>query len=641
LAERSKDEDRRPGRSPNVSPKLNRRELLAAGGAAGAAVAAGSALASRAQAGRVELGRFTTRPGVHGKMTGAQAAAAALAGHGVRCVFGIPGAQTNELWDALKARGVPYLLVAHESSASVMADASARVTGEAGVFSVVPGPGLTNALTGIGEALFDSIPLVAIVSDIDRSPSARIGQVHGLSTAAILRPVVKIVIEVHHPAEIPGALFQAFALARSGEPGPVGVLIPYPLYSQVWDYDTPVPPPCPAPFDELAYRRALAHLADRRLRVGIYAGLGCADAGPSLVMAAELLQAPVATSVSGKGCISDAHPLAVGWGYGKQGTRAAEAAFLDVDLVLAIGVRYSEVSTASYAIPRHDLLIHVDINPLNLGRNVPAHVTVCADARVFLDRLVADGEAIRRPPCPELLQRISRFRQVDRCEAATVRISPCVDPMYFLSQLRSALGPDELICVDVTAATHWASEAIEVPGPRRYLAPADNQSMGWAIPAAIGAQRVRTDRQVVCVTGDGCFLMSAIEMSTAARAGLPVKFFVLDDGAYHYMQMLQEPVYRRTTATEIARIDYAAFAQAVGLGYNQITDNADALAGVQRALACPGPVLTRVVARYDGREIRWLSALRSHYVKHLPNRDKLRLAARIGVRALTPQPDND
>ena len=113
--------------------------------------------------------------------------------------------------------------------------------------------------------------------------------------------------------------------------------------------------------------------------------------------------------------------------------------------------------------------------------------------------------------------------------------------MFFLSQLRCVLGPDELIFVDVTASTHWASEAIEVQGPRRYFTPADNQSMGWAIPAAIGAQRVRPDRQVVCVTGDGCFLMSAIEMSSAARAGLPVKFFVFDDGAYHYMQMLQEP----------------------------------------------------------------------------------------------------
>ena len=165
----------------------------------------------------------------------------------------------------------------------------------------------------------------------------------------------------------------------------------------------------------------------------------------------------------------------------------------------------------------------------------------------------------------------------------------------------------------MTAATHWASETMEVPGPRRYFTPANNQSMGWAIPAAIGAQRVRPDRQVVCVTGDGCFLMSAIETSTAVRAGLPVKFFVLDDGAYHYMQMLQEPVYRRTTATELARIDFAAFAQGMGLSYNLITDNADASSGVQRALATPGPVLTRVVVSYEGRQLRWLDALRSQY----------------------------
>src|SRR5204863_104953 len=155
--------------------------------------------------------------------------------------------------------------------------------------------------------------------------------------------------------------------------------------------------------------------------------------------------------------------------------------------------------------------------------------------------------------------------------------------------------------------------------PRRYFTPANNQSMGWAIPAAIAAQRVRPDRQVVSVTGDGCFLMSAIEMSTAPRAGLPVKFFVLDDGAYHYMRMLQEPVYRRTTATELARIDYAAFAQGLGLFYNEIAINPDVASGIGRALATPGPVLTRVVVSYEGREIRWLNALKSTYLKNLPN----------------------
>ena len=135
--------------------------------------------------------------------------------------------------------------------------------------------------------------------------------------------------------------------------------------------------------------------------------------------------------------------------------------------------------------------------------------------------------------------------------------------------------------------------------------------------------------------------MSAIEMSTAARAGLPVKFFVFDDGAYHYMQMLQEPVYRRTTATDIARIDYAAFAQSVGLTFNQIATNADVIPGLQRALACAGPVLTQVLVSYEGREIRWLGALRSEYLKKMPTNQKVRLAARIGVRTVSRRTDSD
>src|SRR5262249_29725510 len=163
---------------------------------------------------------------------------------------------------------------------------------------------------------------------------------------------------------------------------------------------------------EGGYAKALAHLADRRRNVGIYAGLGCAGAAPAVAAVAELLQAPVATSVSGKGSIPDSHPLAVGWGYGKQGTRAAEAALSDVALVLASGVRYSEVSTANYAIPQDKTLIHVDINPQNLGRNVPTHVCVCTDAQLFLGRLAADAAAVRREPCPRLRQNIRKWRQI-------------------------------------------------------------------------------------------------------------------------------------------------------------------------------------------------------------------------------------
>ena len=624
--------------------EVNRRTALGVMGALGATSLAPASSARGDKPPGMTPGRMTVihgRPGVRGRMTGALAAASALGCEGVRCVFGVPGAQNNEFWDAMKTRGVPYLLVTNEASASVMADASARVTGEVGVFSVVPGPGLTNAMTGIGEALLDSVPIVGIVTDVLRGRSAPVGQVHSLPNAAILRPVCKAVIEVQHQGQIPGAIHRAFQVARAGEPGPAAVVLPFNLLTQVWDFDEPVPLSLPLPFDESAYRRALGLLSNRRKRVGIYAGLGCADAGPALAAVAEALQAPVATSVSGKGSISDAHPLAVGWGYGAQGTRAAERAFKEVDLVLAVGVKYSEVSTANYAIPKHDHVIHIDANPNNLGQNVPASVEVVADARLFLDRLSADAGAIRRPAAPGLWKAIQHDRHLERCYNATPQITGAVDPMVFLVNLRRQLGPDELIFVDVTASTHWASEAMEVPGPRRYFTPANNQSMGWAIPAAIGAQRVRPDRRVVAITGDGCFLMSALEASTAARAGLPVKIFVLDDGAYHYMQMLQEPTFRRTTATEIARLDFAGMARGLALGYNQIDRNSDVPGGIARAFAMPGPILTRVIVSYEGREIRWLNALKSSYIKHLSTGQKVRMGTRIVARSMDRHPRND
>jgi acetolactate synthase-1/2/3 large subunit len=617
-----------------VNLDLNRREALGLLGAVGALASIPPTPA------RADLPPALPDPtaiparAVHGRLTGAQAAVAALCVECVPCVFGVPGAQNNEFWDAMKSAGMPYLLVTNEASASMMADASARVTGGVGVFSVVPGPGMTNALTGIGEALLDSVPIVGLVTDVDRRPGAPSFQVHSTPNTSVLGPICKAVFEVRHQAQIPSLIHDAFRAARAGEPGPVAVVLPFNFLTEVWDYDGVAPPPHPLAFDEGSYRRAIGVLSDRRSRVGIYAGMGCLDVGPALACAAEILQAPVATSVSGKGAIPDRHPLAVGWGYGPQGTRAAEKAFKEVDVVLAVGVKYSENSTASYSIPRHDKVIHVDACPGNIGKVVPACVGVNADAGLFFNRLIQDAGAVRRPSNPSLVKRIAHYRELDRRENSKVQITDGVDPMSFLLQLRCALGPDELIFVDVTASTHWASEAIELSGPRRYFTPANNQAMGWAIPAALGAQKVRPDRLVASISGDGCFLMSGLEMSTAARAGLPVKFFVLDDGAYHYMRMLQEPTFRRTTATELARVDFAAYAAAMGLAYNVICQNADLPSGVARAVGHPGPILTRVVVSYEGRDIRWLDAAKSSYIKHLSGDQKLRMGGRIAARSL-------
>src|SRR5207302_1934461 len=170
---------------------------------------------------------------------------------------------------------------------------------------------------------------------------------------------------------------------------------------------------------------------------------------------------------------------------------------------------------------------------------------------------------------------------------------------------------------------YLATECFTTTQPRTYFNPTDNQAMGWSIPAAIGAQKVHPGRQTLTITGDGCFLMSATEISTAARERLPVKFFVLDDQAYHYMQELQEPAYRRTTATVLARLDYRAFALAMGLAYQEISGNEDLEPRLRGALEHPGPVLTRVVTDYRNRPVRWIKAAKARFTSELTRDQKI------------------
>jgi acetolactate synthase-1/2/3 large subunit len=615
----------------------------------GAAAVGGAYVATAAQAG--PLHRPKPAGWVFGKMTGAQAIAEALSAEGVGCVYGIPGAQENELWDTLKEKGVPYLLVTHEFSAACMADGYARSTGRPGVLCVVPGPGVTNSLSGLGEALLDSSPVVAIVGDVASGEKWRPFQVHGLNQVELLKPVCKCVYPVQSVEQIPGAVRQAFVTAVEGEPGPVAVVVPYNLLIESHDYKCPPPAPPGLPFDDAALAKAVALLSDKSHRVGIYAGLGCMDFGHNLAAVAELLQAPIATSVSGRGCVSECHPLAVGWGFGPHASAVAEHAFAKdhkhplktgIDTLLAIGVKFSEVSTGFYGNPQPKHVIHVDANPCNLGKVLRTDVCVHADAGLFLDRLVACGDQLRRPADSFLVARIRQLKAESERELCNVPPAKCgVDPLALVGSLRRNLPEDALLFTDVTVSEHLAAEHFRVFGPRTFFNPVDNQAMGWSVPAAIGAQRAHGGRTVATLTGDGCLLMSAMEMTTAGREALPVKFFVLDDQAYHYMQMLQKPAYLRTTATILARLDYAAMAQAFGLAYQEIGSHAELDARVKGAVCHPGPVLVRVVTDYGDRKVRWVEAVRKRYTKELTTAQKARFLARIGSRAIHHEKRND
>ncbi|MGL6097484.1 MAG: thiamine pyrophosphate-binding protein [Fimbriiglobus sp.] len=627
---------------------LSRRGLFHGAAVAGGVVAA--ALTPGTSEARVG-DRSLRRDGwVAGRHTGAQAVAEALKQQAVEVVFGIPGAQENELWDELKGRGVPYLLTAHEFGAACMADGYARATGRVGVLAVVPGPGITNASTGLGEALLDSSPIVAIVGDVAGGDKYRPFQVHSLNSCELLKPVTKAVFPVTDVGQIVATIQRAFALAEEGEPGPVAVVIPYPLFIDVAEFRCPPPADAAVPFDEAAFQAAVALLRDRKNRVGIYAGYGCMDISAELAAAAELLQAPVATSVSGRGVIPDSHPLAVGWGYGPHGSPVAERTFRPdplhpfrsgVNCLLAVGVKFSEVSTGFYGNPRPKTVIHVDANASNLGKVMSADVCVHADAGLFLSRLLGCGDAVRRPCDPHLVARVRKLKADHDADLCDIPAGKCgVDPLALIAALRRNLPCDALLYSDVTASEHLAAEYYGITQPRTYFNPVDNQSMGWSVPAAVGGQRAFPGRTVATLTGDGCFLMSSQELTTAGREGLPVKVFVLDDRAYHYMQMLQNAAYRRTTATLLAKLDYRSLAAGYGVGYAEIGHAGQLDDGIRSALAQPGPVLIRVATDYGKRKIRWIEAVRGRYADELSASQKARFLARIGARSVTPQADD-
>ena len=303
-----------------------------------------------------------------------------------------------------------------------------------------------------------------------------------------------------------------------------------------------------------------------------------------------------------------------------------------IEVLLAIGVRFSEVSTGYYNLPKIKHTIHVDVNACNLNKVLKTDVAVHADAGIFLSKCL---EPLLRHSSATATRSWQIELQVAKADdhgaANKVEAMQGADPMQFLLKLRKCLPEDALTFVDVTVSEHLAAEAFAVQKPRTYFNPTDNQAMGWSIPAALGAQKVKPDKKVVTITGDGCFMMTAMEISTAGREHLPVKFFILDDQAYHYMQKLQKAAYLRTTATILARMDYSAFAQAMGVGYLEINS---VWPGIRHQAAhVRRPSRGSVIVDYPTAKVRWIDSVASAFPRDVDGPANA-LLARIGTEQL-------
>ncbi len=569
------------------------------------------------------------------KLTGSAAVVRALEDEGVPFTFGIPGTHNIELYDALAASTrVRPILVTDEQSASFMADAVWRASGKLGCVNVVPGAGLTHALSGIAEAFLDTVPLLVLGCGV-RTDSGKRFQLHDVDQLAMVRPVTKAQLRVERGGDLYSAVRRACRLARSGCPGPVMVEVPANLYLSRHRVELTAPEvavPSGAA-DPTAVARAASLLAAAR-RPLLYLGLGAARAGRELVSLAERLEAPVATTIQGKGVFPERHPLFLWPGFGAAAPRFAQDIAGACDGTLAIGCRFGEVATASYGLTPPPPLIHVDIDPAVLGANYPTELGVVADAAAFVTELLPRLPS--HAPDPELRRAIRAGhddvrRRWERAAGAGVA------PYALLQALQAQFGPEAIFTTDSGNGTFWAMEALVLDAPGKLLAPVDYSCMGYAVPAAIAARLACPTTPVVCLAGDGAFLMTGLELLTAAHLGVAVAVFVLRDRELAQIAQFQEIALNRKACSILPDYDLAALCRGLAIECLAVRDDSElpaVLDAVERTLAAGHPAVVDVAIDYSTRTYFTRGVVKTN-LGRLPWADRLRFVARaLGRRVL-------
>lgn len=569
------------------------------------------------------------------KMTGGDIVVRALEDEGVGFTFGIPGTHNIELYDSLtRSTCVRPVLVTDEQSASFMADGVARASAQLAAVNVVPGAGLTHALSGIAEAYLDGVPMLVLACGIRRD-SRMAFQLHDVDQLAIARPVTKAQLRAEHGSEIYATVRRACQVARSAPVGPVLVEIPAEHYFFRHDTYLQAPQSRPAPTatqgEQVERARQWIEASRRPL---LYIGLGAIQAGPDLVALAERLNAPVATTISGKGVFNEKHPLWLWCGFGAAAPSFVRKIAASCDLTLAIGCRFSEVGTGSYGMQPPGKLIHVDVDPSVLGRNYPANLLVVSDAASFVASLLP--HLTSRSVDESLRRDIRSGHEEVRHGWATPDNSEGVYPPHLFETVQELVGNDAIYATDSGNGTFLAMECLRLPHPRSFLAPVDYSCMGYAVPAALGAALACPDRRVISLAGDGAFLMTGLELLTARQLNLPVMVLVLRDRELAQIAQFQQIALGQKTCSELPDYDLSAICRGVGVEYLALHRNTDVEAVLKQALTVTDsglPVVVEVAIDYSQKTYFTRGVVRTN-LGRLPWPDRIRFVLRALARTL-------
>lgn len=571
------------------------------------------------------------------KRTGAWLAVYALEQIGARFTFGIPGVHTTELYDALNmSNSITQVLVTHEGGGAFMADAVGRLSDSIGVLTVVPAAGLTHAASGIGEAFLDGVPML-VISGGPRTDTEHRYQLHQMDTHKFMGGLTKATFAVTRHDEVVPMLFEAYRIATSGEPGPVFVELPVNILlmtDEAGELPVLAPPRLPEVQAEAEIGRAVALLRGAR-RPCIFAGWGARDATAALVRLAEWLEAPVATTLQGLSVFPGNHPLHAGFGFGASAVPSAQNAFRDCDCMVAIGTRFAEIATGSYGTKVPDDLIHIDINPAVFGVNYPAKVAISGDAGAVLKQLSArlEAEGPRRAPSGARAQ-IARDKAAYRESWYRHDAADIVNPVRFFDELRRQMPDDGVIAIDDGNHTFLTAELMPIHAPKSVVLPTDFNCMGYAVPAAIGAKLALPERTVQAIVGDGAFMMTCMEILTAASNNLGVVYYVFNDGELAQIGQAQAIPYNRKPCTQIGKLNIEGVALATGAAYLPMNDNAaiaDVVARANAIAAAGRPVIVGVRIDYSKRTAFTAGTVKTNFGR-FPLNEKLRFLTRAAVR---------
>jgi acetolactate synthase-1/2/3 large subunit len=520
----------------------------------------------------------------------------------VDVVFGYPGGANMPTYDAFYDAGIRHVLVRHEAGGGHAAEGYAKATGKVAVAFGTSGPGATNLVTPILDAMMDSVPVVFITGQV-RTDLLGTDGFQEADTIGITMPAVKHSVMITDPAELPRILHEAFYIARTGRPGPVVVDIPTDLskvdipYEPVTDLQLPGYQPTKEG-NAKQIRQAAKALAAARRPV-LYAGGGVVNANASAELI-ELTRAgnfPITCTLMGLGAYPAPDRQWLGMP-GMHGTRAANYSIDEADLVCAIGARFDDRVTGKLSefAPRAKF-IHIDVDPAEISKNVPAHIPIVGDAKNILSKLAVEYRALE-PDASRLEEwwaRIDHWRE--RYPLAYEDTTDTeIRPQFMIQSLAEATDNDAIITSDVGQHQMWTAQYYDFPLPRRWINSGGLGTMGFGLPAALGAKVGCPDRQVVCVTGDGSIQMNAQEFATCADNDIDVKVFIMNNGFLGMVRQWQELFWekRYSHVTLGGNPDFVKLAEAYGCTGLRLTDKTTLVDDMRAALALPGPVVVDV-----------------------------------------------